>query len=71
MLRILLKSNRLIDPFLTDLEFKELFKQIFNEEAQKFIPGAMIGEAPCQGSIKTVKPSYDVFGNCFEFSCEC
>ena len=59
------------EPFLTDLEFKELLKQIFNEETKKFIPGAVIGEGPCDGSIKTVKPKYDIFGSCFELSCEC
>jgi len=48
-----------------------MFKQIFNEEAQRFIPDARIGETPCKGSIQTVRPSYDFFGNCFEVSCEC
>ena len=37
----------------------------------KNFPGAVIGEGPCDGSIKTVKPKYDIFGSCFELSCEC
>jgi hypothetical protein len=48
-----------------------MFKQVFNDEANKYLTGVTIGEAPCDRGIQTVKPTYDIFGICFEFSCKC
>lgn len=48
-----------------------MFKQKFAEEASKHLTGVVIGEGPCDGEINIVKPNYNVFGLCVEFSCKC
>ncbi len=66
-----ISALRTNDPYLTQLEANDLFREAFEDKLKEHLTGVTISSGGCNGNINTSIPEYSIFGVCLPFSCEC
>jgi len=66
-----MNALRANEPYLTQLEANNLFREKFEDKLKESLTGVTISSGGCSGTINTSIPEYSIFGVCLPFSCEC